>query len=405
MKVLRILVTVVTLALCGCTVAGSPMPGPAPDTLDVGPFSRYPLIAPTTVSEAQGQILESIRMAEAMADPKAVDPALTVPLGGKRAVPLPTPAKAAGLLADPVSAVLRQHGMLAGFTVGATDTPAAVHASVGTGRLLQILVLRFPDSAAAQQAAQEIDAVDFAVSPDNVAVAIPGHAAARGHWRPTVPTMAATTAQDSFVISVLVGERSPDQAALSSLAGKAFDAQIPLLREFAPTPAGRFTELPLDRDGMLGRMVPEAPGRWPYPQVILGELDPNAGWSNLLQARGIVYGPRGAELFQGRAVQPYELLALNRFDRLVRYADAAAARKQFALLRDSATDGGHRLVPGPTGLVDVNCKENTTDSGASMTRFSCVLVFGRYLALVLSRDYEDVRQRAAAQYALLVNSE
>ncbi|MEV6274913.1 hypothetical protein [Nocardia sp. NPDC051832] len=402
MKVLWIVALV--LAVCGCTVVGRPVPGPDPAALDVGPYSRNPMIAPVAVSDYHGRVLESVRMAEAMAVPETVDPALRVPLGGPRAVPLPTAAKASGLLANPTRAVLERHGMLAGYTVGATDSPDGARGTIGAARLLQIIVLRFPDGGAAQQAAQEIDAVDFAVSPDNIAVPIAGHPAARGHWRPAVPTLAATVAHESFVISVLAGDRTPDLAALSTLAAKAFDTQIPLLKSFTPTPAGRFAELALDRDAMLGRMVPEAPGRWPFPQVILGDLGSNAGWGSLLQASGVVYGPQGAVLSTGPAEQRFELLALNRFDRLVRFADADAARKHFAKVLRPADDSELPKIPVPTGLVDIDCRERPA-ALASNTRFQCLLRYGRYMAAVFSRDYDDVRHRAAAQYALLVNSE
>ncbi|MFG1798346.1 hypothetical protein [Nocardia sp. NPDC049149] len=382
----------------GCAVPGNPVPGPDPSTLDVGPHSRNPLLAPAHGSEYYGRVLESVRIAEVMLTPVDVDPALRVPLS-TRAVPLPTAAKAAALLANPVRPVLERHGMLAGFSVGASDTPGKL--AIGGGRLLQVLVLRFPDAAAAQRAAHEIDAVDAAVSPDNVAVSIPEHPTAHGHWRPTVPTVAATVARDAFVVSILAGHTSPDLGALTTLARKAFDLQLPLLRDFAPTPPDRFAELPLDRDGMLGRMVPEAPGRWPFPVVILGDLAENAGWGSLVQARGIVYGPRGAELFNGPTDESLELLSINRFDRLLRFADAAGARKYFAGLRSPAD---RVKVPAPAGLVDVDCSEKPT-SEVSFTQFLCLLRHGRYVALVASRDYRDVQQRTAAQYALLVDSE
>ncbi|MEV2221371.1 hypothetical protein AB0E01_16010 [Nocardia vinacea] len=383
----------------GCTVAGNPVPGPDPATLDVGPYSRNPLLAPAHGSEYHGRVLESVRMAEIMLNPAEVDRALQIPLSASRAVPLPTAAKAAALLANPVRAVLERHGMLAGFSVGATDTPSQV--AIGGGRLLQVMVLRFPDAAAAQRAAQEIDTVDAAVSSDNVAVTIPEYPMAHSHWRPTVPTIAATVAQDAFVVSVLAGHTSPDLNALITLARRAFDVQVPLLRDFAPTPPDRFAELSLDRDGMLGRMVPEAPGRWPFPVVILGDLAENAGWGSLVQARGIVYGPRGAERFNGTTEEPVELLSLNRFDRLMRFADAATAQKYFARLH---TPAGRVQVPAPAGLVDVRCTDALNFRDAP-SRFDCLLRHGRYVALVFSRDYRDVQQRAAAQYALLVNSE
>ncbi|MGW6728052.1 DUF7373 family lipoprotein [Nocardia sp. NPDC055029] len=400
MKLVRMLLAlgVVLAVTSGCTVAGDPAPVPDPAALDVGPYSRTPLLAPAHGSDYHGRVLESVRMAEVMANPADVDPALRYGLTS-RAVPLPTAAKAAALLANPVRAVLERHGMLAGFSVGSTDTPGQV--AIGGGRLLQVILLRFPDSAAAQRAAMEIDSVDAALAAGNVAVTIPEHPTARGHWRPTEPTIAATVARDSFVVSVLAGHISPDHDALVSMARKTFDVQLPLLRDFAVTQPEKFADLALDRDGMLGRMVPEAPGRWPFPVVILGDFGENAGWNSLVQARGLVYGPRGTERFNGPSAERIELLGLNRFDRLMRFADAATATKFFARL---TTAEGRVDVAAPTGLVDVRCTESLK-STASMNQFGCLLRHGRYVALVFSRDYRDVQQRAAAQYALLVNSE
>lgn len=399
MKLLRLAMTlsVVLAAVSGCATTGEPVPVPDPATLDVGPYSRDPLLAPDHGSDYHSRVLESARMAEAALDPADVDPTLRYGLR-TRAAALPTAAKAAALLANPVQAVLERHRMVAGFSVGATDTPAEV--TIGGGRILQVLLLRFPDPTAAQQAAVEIDAVDAALSPDNVAVTIPEYPAARGHWRPTVPTLAATVARDSYVVTLLAAHTSPDLTALTALARTAFDVQLPLLRDFAATPPAKFADLPFDRDGMLGRMVPEAPGRWPFPVVILADVGANAGWGSLAQARGIVYGPRGAQRFLGPTEHPIELLALNRFDLLARFADATAAKKHFAGLK---TEPSRADVAAPAGPVDIRCTESL--KADNMIRFGCVLQHGRYVASVFSRDYRDVQQRAAAQYALLVNSE
>ncbi|MGW6117737.1 DUF7373 family lipoprotein [Nocardia sp. NPDC055165] len=394
---LALALAVILAAVSGCAMTGDPMPVPDPATLDVGPYSRFPLRAPERGSEYHGRVVESVRLGEAIANPARVDPALTVPRSRSGSDPLPTAAKAAALLANPVRAVLERHGMLAGYTVGATD--ASTEFSIGSSRILQLTLLRFPDAAAAGLAAQEIDSADAAVSPDNVAVTIPGHPAARAHWRPTVPTLAATMAVDSFVVTVMAGHTSPDLAALTTLAGRAFEEQRPMLRDVALTPPEQFADLPLDRDGMLGRMVPEAPGRWPFPVVILGDFSEVAGWESLLQARGIVLGPRAGHFYQpSREVA--ELVSLNRYDRLMRFADAATAAAFFA---DLPNNNDQLAVPPPKGMVDINCAESTRDS--PITKFSCRLKYGRYVALVFSRDYQDVQQRAAAQYALLVNSE
>ncbi|MGW5574347.1 DUF7373 family lipoprotein [Nocardia thailandica] len=386
------------LVLSGCAAAGNPAPAPDPDTLDVGPYSRLPLLAPDHGTAYQSRILESARMAEVMIVPTMADPELRVPIRTPRAVPLPTPGKATTLLADAVRPVLERHGMLAGFSAGAADR--AGDGAIGESRLLQIVLLRFPDPAAARAAAAEIDAVDAAQNPDNVAVTIPGHPDAHAHRRPAVPTLAATVARGAFVVSALVAHTAPDLEALTSLTRRAFDAQLPQLDGFAATPADRFGELAFDRDGMLGRMVPEAPGRWPFPVVIQGDSAANAGWGTFVSARGLVYGPRGIEHLLGRLEPPAEAMSVNRFDMLLRFADAAAARRYQGGM---TVREGSEVVPGPSGLVDVRCTESLR-SQSPMTRFGCVLRHGRYIASVFSRDYRDVQQRAAAQYALLVNS-
>ncbi|MFD6222276.1 DUF7373 family lipoprotein [Nocardia asteroides] len=383
-------------ALTGCAVTGDPRPVPDPASLDVGPYSRYPLAAPTRGSDHYGRVIESVRLGELVANPARVDPALHVPRTRSGSDPLPTPAKAAALLADPVRDVLERHGMLAGFTVGASDTRQF---AIGSGRIVQITLLRFPDAATARQAATEIDSADAAMSPDNVAVTIPDHPAARAHWRPSVPTLAATMAVDSFVVTVLAGHTTPDLGVLTTLAGRVFLEQQPLLRDVALTPPAAFADLPLDRDGMLGRMVPEAPGRWPYPVVITSEFAETAGWDGLVQPHGIILGPRAGH-FASPAPEVPELTGLNRFDRLLRFADAATATTFFSGLQQ---DDPRSSVPPPAGMVDINCAER--EGGAPMTRFSCRLRHGRYVAVVFSRDYQDVHHRAAAQYALLVNSE
>lgn len=391
----------VILALASaCSTAGHPVTAPDPAVLDVGPYSRIPLREPAHTSEYHGRIIESVRMAEVIVDPREVDPALVSKVR-PNSTPLPTPSKAAVLLADPVSAVLEKHGMLAGFAVLASDSEDNV-VRVGEDRMLQLIVLRFPDPLVALQAAQEIDAVDASVNSDNVAVDIPGYPTAHGHWRPTVPTVAATLAQDSFVVSIFALHTSLDIDALTSFAAEAFDAQLPLLREFAPTPADKFTELDLDPDGMLARMVPDAPGRWPFPVVISTDEGEHVGHEGMILERGIVYGPRGLQGEMAGTIEQAESLGLNRFDRLVRFADTAAAERHFAEMRK--TSEARVPIPVPTGLVDITC-DASMDTSDQLRQFSCKLRHGRYIALIFSRDYRDIQQRAAAQYALLVNSE
>ncbi|GAB4586616.1 DUF7373 family lipoprotein [Nocardia sp. IFM 10818] len=393
--------------LAACTVTGDPTPHyPDPSTLETGDYSAIPFETPSG-SEAYGRILESVRMAEAMMDPAEADRTLTEPAGLSDIMPLPTPQKAAILLAQPVRAVLERHGMLAGVAVGASDRAGEQAPEPGRARVLTVIVLRFPDSDAAQRAAADIDAVDAAVSPDNIGVTIPDHPAARAHWRPSVPTLAATVAHDVYAISVIAGHTATDLTVLTGLARAAFAAQITRLRDFAPTPREQLATLPLDPHGMIRRTVPEAPGRWPYPAVVVHSQQLNAGWDSLISASGVAYGPRGAWLWGGRrnTDTPPDLLVYNGFNALHRFPSAAIARRWFAGTPARMADMSVRAVAAPAGVPDVWCWESPSPDFWSLTKYSCRVIYGRYVATVLARDLTNLHHKTAAQYGLLVNSE
>ncbi|MBF6170497.1 DUF7373 family lipoprotein [Nocardia blacklockiae] len=395
------------LLATGCTVAGTPARlGPDRATIDIGPYGTDLLVAPRDVDERSGRVLESVRMGEAVVDPVEIDPALTHGLGSVASVPIPTPAQA-GFLAEPVRAVLERHGMLAGFSVGGMDAGIAVDLAVGRARLLTVLLLRFPDPGAARAAAGEIDAVDAAVSPENVPVPIPEHPEAHGHWRPSVPTLAATAAYGDFVVSVLAGERTTDLEALRRLASTTFTAQRTRLDDFRPTPPDRFATLPLDPDGMLARLLPEAPGVWPWPKVITKRYGPEAGWSSTFITTGLVYGPRATHRY-GSWQRPAEgigmVLAVNGLHTLLRLPDAVTARREYDDAADELTEPGTRQLPGPAGIPDARCMESLSSPPIS-ARFACRLVYGRYEAIVYSRTADDARHRISAQYLLLARSE
>ncbi|MEC3953763.1 hypothetical protein VMT65_12045 [Nocardia sp. CDC153] len=400
---------VIAALLTGCTTDGKPV-AHKPDTaaLDTGRYSVDPL-EPPVGTETTGHVLESARLAEAMLDPTEVDAALTHAPDASTIAPVPTPARAATVLADSVRSVLERHGMLAGCMVAGSDVVAGSHGvEVGKGRVLVALVLRFPDTAAAQQAATEIDTVDAALNPENVAVTVPGYPAAHSHWRPSVPTMAATLAQDDYVISLLIGHTSPDLAALTGLARKAFDAQTPLLRNFTPTPANRLAALPLDPDHMVRLMVPDAPDRWMYPGVVSISEHRAADWGTALSATGFSYGPRATMLFRGRkdgeVGSPPEAMVTNGFNAVFRYPDVVTAHQRIKKVQAAdAADTTLRPTDPPAGVSDVSCYQNLTPDKVGMSNFICKIQFGRYTAIVMARDATGVRQRAAAQYGLLVN--
>ncbi|MGK8464019.1 DUF7373 family lipoprotein [Nocardia cyriacigeorgica] len=410
-RTLCALLLILVTATTGCAVAGHPRPEqPDLSRLDVGTHDVGPLTEPADQSERYGRVIESVRMGEAVIDPAEVNPDLGYALGTVRASPLPTPVKTNGLLAAPARAVLQRYGMVAGFVVGGADRDVSSIPVVGSGRMMTLLLLRLPDADAARQAAQEIDAIDAAVSPDNVGVVIDRHPSAQAHWRPAVPTLAATMADGPFVISLLIGHTSPDRAAMAGLAADTFDAQLARLRDFRPTPRDEIARLPLDRDGMLARMVPEKPGQWQYPAAISVSTVETAGWNSAVIPKGVVFGPRAAHLRIGRASEhgpagePLELLGYNGGnDSLGRFADAATARRDFDAFADEAETPGYGPVDAPKGIPDVRCVQYLS-AGPQWPRYSCRLLYGRYQAFLRGRTLESTHQRTAAQYALLVST-
>ncbi|WP_280396504.1 DUF7373 family lipoprotein [Nocardia carnea] len=397
-------VLLATALLCGC--AGRPADAIDLAALDTGDYGVEPLEVPDSGDLRRGRILESVRMAEVLIDPAEVDPVLRSSADAVGLLPLPTPAKVASIvLAEQTGDVLERHGMLAGAAVtGADIDRGADRPAVGSARVLMVLVLRFPDTGAAQRAAREIDAADAAVNRDNVAIGIPEHPAAHGHWRPGVPTLAASIAHDSYVINVLAGDTVPDSAVLARLAARAIDAQIHRLREFVPTPPDRIADLPLDPDGLVRRMIPQAPRRWEYPAVTAMSSQRTAGWAATAQVTGVSFGPRATYLRGNRHQRVgVDASAVSGFNQLGRYADPAAARTAFDEQVRFNLDGGLLPVEGPAGVPAVRCLENRDLDLLSLTRFVCHVHYDRYLVTLFAREIGSARQRAAAQYGLLVN--
>ncbi|WP_067536270.1 DUF7373 family lipoprotein [Nocardia crassostreae] len=402
MRIVVAVLSVVLAAATGCTVQGNSVPQyPDPGQLDTGHYDTDQLVAPGG-NEARGRVVESARMVEALMDPGEVVPPMVFPAKSFAVHLLPTPALARVLLADAVRPVLEREGMIAGCSVGKTDTRSGVE--IGKSRALTVILLRFPDSAAAERAARDIDAVDASVSAENVAVQIPDHPGAHAHWRPDVPTLAATMAVDAYVVSVLAAHTSPDLGVLTAMARNVFQGQALWLRGFSPTPADRLAALPLDAAGMIGRLVPESPGRWSYPAVVVAGTAGTAGWDGgRLAAVGVALGRRGAAFFLGYGLQhrQVEALAVNPRNVLVRYSNVTAARAAWTEFKSFVeTDESLRFVDGPAGAPDIYCTENTE---RTVEQYLCRVLYGRYVATIQMSDAAAIRQRAAAQYGLLLN--
>ncbi|GAB0103658.1 hypothetical protein JMUB6875_26310 [Nocardia sp. JMUB6875] len=391
----------IAVLVTACTIAGAPRPVTAAvGRVDLGGYSGRPLAAPRDAGETYGGLMESVRMADAVVSPRSFDPALSQ----ISAIPVPTPLDAVGILADATRETLADHGMLAGFSIGGTDDPSGVP-RIGVSRSVRLTVLRMRDNMTAIDAARQIDARDFAVNRDNVPVPFVDYFATHGHWRTYEPTLAATLAHGPFVVTVYVTNPTTDRAALQSLAETAFDAELPVLDAFTPTPAEQLATLPLDPEGMLGRLLPATPGQWPYPELFEDEQGVIAGWRGHRRATGIAYGPLVADIWLNRPGDtvriPVQAMAVADNARLLRFPDAVAARH--ALLRLSAPTGNQKVATAPGRIPDAACLRDP-DAQTPDQQFTCLVLEGRYLALVSGATEESVHRMAVAQYAMLTDS-
>ena len=94
--------------------------------------------------------------------------------------------------------------------------------------------------------------------------------------------------------------------------------------------------------------------------------------------------------------------------RSARDAKEAAASALLPKLVEADTEEfiDHEVAPPDRLANAARCYERKQAIWAddANKRFGCVVSFGRYVAFVWSNEEKDVRQRAAAQYSILVNS-
>jgi hypothetical protein len=371
-------------------------------TLDTGKYLTLPRKLGQVASEDEGRMAEAIRMAEAMADPTTVDPSL-VELSVF--APLITASDVASNISingqAVVAPVLAKYGMVAGRLLMANNTAVDSSGSQRPEQDLKsvlIMLVRLGDTAAAKNAAVEMDAADFAISSENVPVPITKYPTAHGHWRPTSPTMASTLAHENFVIHVLVANPTPNLDTLTGMVQRTFDQEVQALDHFQPTPVDRIAKLPKDPEGLLGRLVDLTPGIEPALSTTVASYGPNGARQvqNARELKDKTYDNAGVD-------QAGVWIDLNSGGSTVlRARDRDAATK--LMDEEIATDADiDHPVEGVRGLADSKCFAMKPDStmGTQGMKAQCYVQYDRYVAGTYSIEEGDARQRAAAQYALL----
>ncbi|MFD6396851.1 hypothetical protein [Nocardia sp. NPDC060249] len=395
----RLTLGALAVLLVGCgTVQGAATPGEIDvRSLDVGSYTTAPADLEAGRKSTDGPILEGLRMAGAVVFPHEVDPALTHSWGTDV---LDTPRRAAdtSAISNVNLPVLERHRMIVAFDVaeGSQAFDKAKPAIETDARITRVVLLRFPGAHTAADAARELEATDFRVSPDNQPVPIPGYAAAHAHWRPGIKTIGATFAHGEIVVSLFLQHPSPDIDALATRVAAILDAQTTLLDKFTPTASDRIAELPRDPDDLLRRIL--IPG--PANQQIAISSREFAAWPG---RAGLHYRPaEPAELGAAWDRGGVDSVANSYSTTLFRFRDDATALAFGTTWQNTLSAAAHPVAP-PLDLPQARCAERRAGTAPALTR--CYVSYRRYGAFVSGAEPAGVRQQAAAQYALLANAQ
>jgi hypothetical protein len=384
--------TAVVVSVAGCT-GSSQAPHDEMDLgrLDVGSYSTGLRHLRNQPSLPQGTVLEGIRMSDAVADSSQFDSLL---LYLWQADPVPDTASMVPLLGEGGRQVLDQYGWVAGYRASYADRPqlenrAAPSVFIG----VSILLLRFPDEAAARGAASALEPTSWKDFGKTVPVPLPKHPDVIARYTPGTGALVADAAIGPFVVHLIL-EAPPDgiENQVGSL-DPVLDTEHGLLREFNPTPVGDIPALPVDPDGLLARMVTTDPAKQP----------PVSGTF-------AVYGPTGALRDQPpkfRKNEYYEKWGVDRIavtedQHLYRLRDHQAAMDMMAaFIADSSTR--EHEIGADENVPDERCIE-TNNPPPNGPAFACRIVFNNFYTLVRADTAASAKQKAAAQYKLLAQN-
>jgi hypothetical protein len=366
-------------------------------SLDVGKYSTQPRTLPATATEDEGRFLAAFRLGESVLIPYDFDPIITSNVGFGAPDPKTAATAISATLTPVVQPVLEQYRMSTGFVMNGTSPR-----SDEVRHSLTMLITSYPNQDLASQAAAAMDDVDFAENPNNQHQTIPGYPQAHAHYDPADSSMAATINSGYFAISINYAEAGirKHDGYFDELARKVkniLDLQMPLMSSVTPILEIAFTHQVPDPDGMLRRAFV-------------------AGAQPAISNSYRTLGPRAVVTCESRAVLEAGVFEKAGVDRCADTPDGSLLRTRDDGAASSLLDDFIRAnrptaidhdITSPVGLVnETRCYEQKQSfwKDRPNLRFVCFVAFGRYVAYVGSNDESDVRQRAAAQYAILVNS-
>ncbi|MGW5315356.1 DUF7373 family lipoprotein [Nocardia thailandica] len=401
---------------CGSTIVGAPSAGEIDvRKLDVGKYPTDPLDHYTdyTHSVSSGTSLAVMRLADNMITGLDIDPALKYGTGVQDIL---KPGGVDRILAKQSVPVAERYGLQFGFASGSSDIkPEPAKSLPKNATLTTVTVMQFPTVDAAQQAAAEFERVDFDVAPDqNQAVQIPNHPAARAHWRPGTPTLGSTIAHGRYVISLFVNIAEPDLDKMTALVEKAYSSQTKMLDALPPLDAEQVLRMELDPSLMLQRIL--NPGK---------SYIPSSG-------SFATYTPRGYLHWVTDRADARQLLADTGTDRISFSGAYSSWTNTYSTgIAQAFGKGTERLLEGailmragnidnakalwdkvldapearmsPANVPDAKCAQQAATG--DVKNFTCAVRYREYVGIVWGNQLLDAQQRAAAQYAVLANSQ
>ncbi|WP_216914534.1 DUF7373 family lipoprotein [Nocardia noduli] len=381
------------LSACG-GVSGTAVPGEIDvRKLEVG---TYPVDAHEydQNSSGKGSLLEGMRMADAVVPSVQIDSSLKY---GRGSTVLTDATEALDFLAKTSKPVLDNRKYITGFAASGADKPdpaGQTHPPTDATAVTNV-VLRFPDEASAKLAARELEDADLSVSPDNRKIPSTKYPDAYVHWRPGVPNVGAFHAHKEFVISLFIQRPRADSTDLLNWVDRTLAAQVPAIDNFRATPVNQFDSLKIDPDGLLARVaVADRKGHTPDddsfaiygPNHGIHSADDESVTQKLLQDTGA------------------DKVAIVDASSVTRVRDFDAARKLVDGLIDTAGDKFDPIT-APTDVPGAKCLQlNSQGDLEKDYKYRCYVPYKRYVGVVTSDKEPDVRQKVAAQYALLANS-
>jgi hypothetical protein len=389
----RIALTASCLALAGmlagCAgVQGTPTAGEIDvRMLEVGtyPVDKHDY---SQDSGGKGALLEGMRMSDAVVPTVRIDPMLKF---GRGSTVVTDAEQALNFVAKVSKPVFDNRKLVVGYAASGADRPDPAGQSTAVTNAL----FRFPDEATAKLAARELEDVDIAISPDNRKLSSTKYPDAHIHWRPGVPTVGTFMAHKEFVISLFIQRPTADGDDLVKWVDKTLAAQVAQLGKFTATPEDKLDSLKVDPDGLLARVaVADRKDRAPDPAsfAVYGgyhtvhRADDESVHLRLIEDAGVDH------------------IGLVDDSYVARTRDAEAAQKLVTGLLDS--EGAHYDPLGaPRDVPGAKCLQlNSKGDPEREYKYRCYVAYKRYVGVVTSDKEPDVRQKVAAEYALLANS-